>query len=132
MVLDRPETPLNTNGSETDIRCYVTRAEGQRPEPAAMSAAIARCFSGSRQDLRQAWHRGLGLSGQRTQGGRAHRRPAARPLRQGAVPASLTGGGANTFAPIATFRCANYWKPLFEITNVCVLWGRIGLEFVLQ
>ena len=25
MVLDRPETPLNTNGSETDIRCYVTR-----------------------------------------------------------------------------------------------------------
>ena len=25
MVLDRPETPLNTNGSENDIRCYVTR-----------------------------------------------------------------------------------------------------------
>ena len=25
MVLDRPETPLNTNGSENDIRCHVTR-----------------------------------------------------------------------------------------------------------
>ena len=25
MVLDRPEIPLNTNGSENDIRCYVTK-----------------------------------------------------------------------------------------------------------
>ncbi len=25
MVLDRPETPLHTNGSENEIRCYVTR-----------------------------------------------------------------------------------------------------------
>ncbi len=25
MVLDRPETPLHTNGSENDIRCQVTR-----------------------------------------------------------------------------------------------------------
>ena len=25
MVLDRPETPLQTNGSENDIHCYVTR-----------------------------------------------------------------------------------------------------------
>jgi hypothetical protein len=25
IVLDRPETPLRTNGSENDIRCYVTR-----------------------------------------------------------------------------------------------------------
>jgi hypothetical protein len=25
MVLDRPQTPLHTNGSENDIRCYVTR-----------------------------------------------------------------------------------------------------------
>jgi hypothetical protein len=25
MVLNRPETPLHTNGSENDIRCYVTR-----------------------------------------------------------------------------------------------------------
>jgi hypothetical protein len=25
MVLERPETPLHTNGSENDIRCQVTR-----------------------------------------------------------------------------------------------------------
>ncbi len=25
VVLDRPEVPLNTNGSENDIRCQVTR-----------------------------------------------------------------------------------------------------------
>ena len=25
MVLERPDTPLNTNGSENDIRCQVTR-----------------------------------------------------------------------------------------------------------
>ncbi|MGH7085646.1 MAG: IS66 family transposase [Acetobacteraceae bacterium] len=25
LVLDRPETPLNTNGSENDIRCQVTK-----------------------------------------------------------------------------------------------------------
>jgi len=25
VVLDRPEIPLHTNGSENDIRCYVTR-----------------------------------------------------------------------------------------------------------
>jgi Transposase IS66 family len=28
MVLDRPEIPLHTNGSENDIRCYVTRRKG--------------------------------------------------------------------------------------------------------
>ena len=39
MVLDRPETPLHTNGSENDIRA--TSLGGRSvPEPAAMSAAI--------------------------------------------------------------------------------------------
>ena len=28
MVLDRPEIPLHTNGSENDIRCHVTRRQG--------------------------------------------------------------------------------------------------------
>ncbi len=27
-MLDRPETPLNTNGSENDIRCQLTRRCG--------------------------------------------------------------------------------------------------------
>lgn len=30
MASDRPESPLHTNGSENDIRCYVYAAEGQR------------------------------------------------------------------------------------------------------
>jgi hypothetical protein len=29
MVLDRPEIPLHTNGSERDIRRHVTQAQGQ-------------------------------------------------------------------------------------------------------
>jgi hypothetical protein len=36
MVLDRPETPLNTNGSENDIRCQVIRRKvsaGTRSDP---------------------------------------------------------------------------------------------------
>jgi hypothetical protein len=36
MVLDRPQTPLNTNGSENDIRCQVTRRKisaGTRSDP---------------------------------------------------------------------------------------------------
>jgi hypothetical protein len=36
MVLERPETPLNTNGSENDIRCQVTRRKisaGTRSDP---------------------------------------------------------------------------------------------------
>ena len=36
MVLQRPETPLNTNGSENDIRCHVTRRKvsaGTRSDP---------------------------------------------------------------------------------------------------
>ena len=48
MVLDRPETPLHTNGSENDIRCQVTRRKslplrrrGSAPEHAAILAATA-------------------------------------------------------------------------------------------
>jgi len=36
MVLERPETPLHTNGSENDIRCQVTRRKvsaGTRSDP---------------------------------------------------------------------------------------------------
>jgi hypothetical protein len=86
MVLDRPETPLHTNGSENDIRCYVTRRKGQRRDTQRYRPRLLRCFTGSRQDLRQARHRGPGLSGQQAQGGREYRHSAARRVRQGAVP----------------------------------------------
>jgi hypothetical protein len=39
-VLDRPEIPLHTNGSENDIRCQVIRRKVSG-EPAAMPAATA-------------------------------------------------------------------------------------------
>jgi hypothetical protein len=36
MVLDRPEIPLHTNGSENDIRCHVTRCRRQHRNPALL------------------------------------------------------------------------------------------------
>ena len=34
LVLDRPEIPLHTNGSENDIRCFVTKRKiSARPAP---------------------------------------------------------------------------------------------------
>jgi Transposase IS66 family len=41
LVLDRPEIPLHTNGSENDIRCHVTKRKvsgGTGARPAAMPA----------------------------------------------------------------------------------------------
>ena len=32
-VLDRPEIPLHTNGSENDVRCLVTASQGLRRHP---------------------------------------------------------------------------------------------------
>ena len=101
MVLDRPETPLNTNGSETDIRCYVTRRKVSAGTRSDVGRDCRDAFLGLAKTCDKLGIAVMGLSGQQTQGGRAHRRPAARPLRQRAVPASLTGGSANTFAPIA-------------------------------
>jgi transposase len=52
----------------------------------------------------------MGLSGQQAEGGRAQAYSATRPLRQRQVPACLTGGRADTFAPITK----RGRKPLFE------------------
>jgi len=43
MVLERPEIPLHTNGSENDIRCYVTRRKisaGTRSEAGRHGALL--------------------------------------------------------------------------------------------
>ena len=64
MVLERPEIPLHTNGSENDIRCQVTRRKvsaGTRSD----LGGIAACLAGPRQDLRQTRRGVLGLSRQR-------------------------------------------------------------------
>jgi hypothetical protein len=39
MVLERPEIPLHTNGSENDVRCQVTKRKVRRA--AALSASLA-------------------------------------------------------------------------------------------
>jgi hypothetical protein len=72
MVLERPEIPLHTNGSENDIRCQVTR---HKVRPGTRSDAGRDCrdaFLGLRQNLRQARCGVPGLSGQPTQSSRPH------------------------------------------------------------
>jgi hypothetical protein len=60
MVLDRPDTPLSTNGSENDIRCHVTRRKvsaGTRSDPGRDGRDA---FLGLGKTLRQTRHRVLG------------------------------------------------------------------------
>ncbi len=53
-VLDRPTTPLHTNGSEGDIRCQVTRREGQRRNTQRFGAGLPRHLPRPRQGLHKA------------------------------------------------------------------------------
>jgi hypothetical protein len=46
MVLDRPETPLHTNGSENDIRCYVTRRKVSAGTPSDIGRDCRDAFLG--------------------------------------------------------------------------------------
>ena len=91
MVLDRPEIPLHTNGSENDIRCYVTRRKVSAGTRSDVGRDCRDAFLGLAKTCDKLGIARLGLSGQQTQGGWAHSGSAARPLRQRAVPASLTG-----------------------------------------
>ena len=54
MVLDRPEIPLHTNGSENDIRCQVTRRKVSA-EHGATSGGLLRRFPQSREDVWTNW-----------------------------------------------------------------------------
>src|SRR5208337_1150200 len=69
-----------------------------------------------RQDLRQAGHRGVGLSWQQAEGGRAQAYSAARPLRQGTNPARLTSDAAHAFAPVTE----HWYKPLESLIDLAV------------
>jgi hypothetical protein len=51
MVLQRPEIPLHTNGSENDIRCQVIRRKLSAGNPQRCKARLPRCFPRPRQDL---------------------------------------------------------------------------------
>ena len=67
VVLDRPEIPLHTNGSENDIRCQVLgcqshQAKNQRRHQKRHRPRLPRRIPRTAQDLRQARRRLLGLS----------------------------------------------------------------------
>ena len=64
MVLERPEIPLHTNGSENDIRCQVTRRKVSAGTPQRRRTRLPRHLPRPRQDLRKAGCGVLGLSGQ--------------------------------------------------------------------
>ena len=56
MVLDRPEIPLHTNGSENDIRCHVTRRKvsgGSRSDAGrdCRDAFLALAKTGAKLDI---------------------------------------------------------------------------------
>jgi transposase IS66 family protein len=58
MVLQRPEIPLHTNGSENDIRCQVIRRKVSAGTRSDGGRDCCDTFLG------EAWHRLLGLSGE--------------------------------------------------------------------
>ena len=84
MVLDRPEIPLHTNGSENDIRAVVTRRKISGAHPQRRRAGLPRRLPVAAQDLRQAGHRLLGLSRRQT----CHRRRPSGPPPAATRPAA--------------------------------------------
>ena len=60
MVLDRPDTPLSTNGSENDIRCHVTRRTVSADTRSDPGRDGRDAFLGLGKTLRQTRHRVLG------------------------------------------------------------------------
>ena len=61
MVVDRPDTPLHTNGSENDIRCQVTRRKISAGTRSYQCCDCRDAFS-PRQDLHKAQRSILGLA----------------------------------------------------------------------
>jgi hypothetical protein len=100
MVLDRPETPLHTNGSENDIRCYVTRRKVSAGTRSDVGRDCRDAFLGLAKTCDKAGHRGVGLPRQQAQGRGQPAYSAARPLHQRQVPPCLTGDGAHGSAPV--------------------------------
>ena len=98
VVLDRPEIPFHTNGSENDIRCYVTRRKISAGTRSEVGRRLPGCVPRAHQDPRQTRNRSLGLFRKQIQGGRARRHRAARPVCQNANPIRVIEGTTNTFA----------------------------------
>ena len=96
MVLNRPEIPLHTNGSENDVRCHVTRRKvsgGTRSD----SAATAATHSSASPRLAPNSNRVLGLPRLKTGCPRQPGHPIPAGIGRHPTPTALT---AASFAPI--------------------------------
>ena len=60
-VLERPDIPLHTNGSENDVRCHVHQAQDQRRNPLRHRPRLPRRLPRPPEDLRQERRQILGL-----------------------------------------------------------------------
>nr|WP_294502566.1 hypothetical protein [uncultured Rhodopila sp.] len=107
MVLERPEIPLHTNGSENDIWCHVTR----RKVSAGTRSDIGRDCRDAYLGLAKTCDK-LGIAVWDHLGSRLKVAGHARPLRQGEDPARLIGGGARRFAPITRNHCGEVLGPV--------------------
>ena len=99
VVLDRPEIPLHTNGSENHIRCQVTKRKISGGTRSDAGRDCRDAFLGLAKNLRQARHLQLGLSRSPTSHPRPQRHSATAPDRKASLPNSMT---ARTFAPITS------------------------------
>ena len=97
MVLDHPEIPLHTNGSENDIRCQVTKRKVSGGTTQRCRTRLPRRIPRPRQDLRQARHRVLGLPRLKTGCPRQPGHPIPAGIGRHPTPTALT---AASFAPI--------------------------------
>jgi hypothetical protein len=117
MVLDRPEIPLHTNGSENDIRCHARLV----PAPAATSVVTAAMpSSASPKPAPQARNRILGLPWRSTRrpSHRGRSTPARNHSRQS--PVTLT---ATAFAPLTEIpaNLLNGLRSTFRTFSGCTL-----------
>ena len=98
MVLDRPEIPLHTNGSENDIRCHVTRRKVSAGTRSEIGRDCRDVFLGRAKTCAKLGIEVWDYLGSRLRGDRARRYRTARPLRQKANSLRLTSGDALNFA----------------------------------
>ncbi|HMD59768.1 MAG TPA: transposase, partial [Steroidobacteraceae bacterium] len=102
-VLDHPDIPLHTNGSENDIRCQVTKRKVSGGTRSDVGRDCRECLPRPGQDLRQVGCRLLGLSREQDW----YRRPAgcAAPARTYPLSRSAgVGAAAQDFAPLTEVR----------------------------
>ena len=108
-VLDHPDIPLHTNGSETRHPLPGDQAQDQRWHPQRGRPRLPRCLPRLGQDLRQIGNRILGLSREQAW----HVRTASRAALGGPHPLprpASVGAAARAFAPITKVRPKSF-KP---------------------